>query len=108
MHVISGVMVDAVYSSHNVEHLYSHEVAVALREMRRVLKPAGFVMIKVPDLQAVAGYVADGKLEDALYLSSMGPIAPLDILYGHASPWRAAIRSWRTALVSPAAHSRML
>lgn len=87
MHVISDVMVDAVYSSHNVEHLYPHEVEVALREMRRVLKPDGFVLIKVPDLQAVARHVADGKLEDPLYFSTMGPIAPLDILYGHRQSW---------------------
>jgi SAM-dependent methyltransferase len=83
MHVIPDEHVDAVYSSHNVEHLYPHEVEVALREMRRVLKPAGFVRIHVPDLQAVARHVAEGRLDDALYLSSMGPIAPLDILYGH-------------------------
>ena len=83
MRVIPDGLADAVYSSHNVEHLYPHEVEVALREMRRVLKPDGFVRIDVPDLQAVALYIAEGKLEDALYLSSMGPIAPLDILYGH-------------------------
>jgi SAM-dependent methyltransferase len=83
MHVISDTAVDAVYSSHNVEHLYPHEVPLALREMHRVLKPEGFAFITLPDLQAVARFIAEGKLEDPLYLSPMGPIAALDILYGH-------------------------
>jgi tetratricopeptide (TPR) repeat protein/SAM-dependent methyltransferase len=83
MRVISDGLVDAVYSSHNVEHLYPHEVPPALREMRRVLKPTGFTLIKLPDLQEVARYIAEGKLDDPLYMSPMEPIAPLDILFGH-------------------------
>jgi SAM-dependent methyltransferase len=73
---------DAIYSAHNLEHLYPHEVPLALREFRRVLKPDGFALIVLPDLQAVAQLVADGKLVDPAYLSPMGPVAPLDILYG--------------------------
>ncbi len=83
MSVISDGFVDAVYSSHNIEHLYPHEVPLALQEMHRVLKPTGFVFIRLPDLQEVARHVAEGQLEDPLYLSPMGPIAPLDILFGH-------------------------
>jgi SAM-dependent methyltransferase len=83
MPIISDGAVDAVYSSHNIEHLYPHEVPLALREMHRVLKPDGFALITLPDLQEVARHVAAGKLEDTLYVSPMGPIAPLDILYGH-------------------------
>ena len=73
---------DAIYSAHNLEHLYPHEVPLALREFRRVLKPEGFALIVVPDLQAVAQLVAAGKLLEPAYLSPMGPVAPLDILYG--------------------------
>ena len=83
MRVISDGVVDAVYSSHNIEHLYPHEVPLALREMHRVLRSTGFAFIVLPDLQEVARYVAEGKLEDPLYLSPVGPIAPLDILYGY-------------------------
>ena len=83
MHVISDGAVDAVYSSHNIEHLHPHDVPLALQEMHRVLKPDGFTLIKLPDLQEVARHVAEGKLEDPLYISPMGPIAPLDILFGH-------------------------
>jgi SAM-dependent methyltransferase len=83
MSVISDGTIDAVYSSHNIEHLYPHEVPLALSEMRRVLAPTGFAFIQLPDLQEIARHIADGNLEDSLYMSSMGPIAPLDILYGH-------------------------
>jgi Methyltransferase domain len=83
MRVIPDGVIDAVYSSHNVEHLYPHEVPLALREMHRVLKATGLAFIQLPDLQEVARHIAEGKLEDALYVSSMGPISPIDILYGH-------------------------
>lgn len=73
---------DAVYSAHNLEHLYPHEVPRALREFHRVLKPDGFALIVVPDLQAVAQLVANGQLIEPAYLSPMGPVAPLDMLYG--------------------------
>ena len=74
---------DAVWSSHNVEHLYPHEVPVALAEFRRVLKPEGFAIVTCPDLQAVAELVAQDKLTQPAYQSPSGPISPLDILYGH-------------------------
>jgi hypothetical protein len=80
--VADGAM-DALYSSHNIEHLYPAEVMVALREFARVLTPDGFAVITCPDLQSVAALVADGKLLEPAYNSPMGPIAPLDILYGH-------------------------
>jgi SAM-dependent methyltransferase len=83
MRIIPNDRFDAVYSFRNVEHLYPHEVPAALQEMLRVLKPSGFALIRLPDLQEVARHVADGNLDAPLYLSPMGPIAPLDIMYGH-------------------------
>lgn len=80
---VATASVDALYSSHNIEHLYAHEVPVALGEFRRVLKDDGFVVITCPDLQSVCALVAEDKLEDPAYMSSMGPITPVDILYGH-------------------------
>lgn len=77
--------VDAIYSSHNIEHLYPHEVPLALAEFKRVLKPDGFAVITCPDLQSVCALIADDKLTEAAYTSPAGPIAPLDILYGHRS-----------------------
>ena len=75
--------VDAVYSSHNLEHVNSFEVPQALSEFRRVLKDDGFALITLPDLRAVARRIADDLLTEPLYQSAAGPISPLDILFGH-------------------------
>jgi ubiquinone/menaquinone biosynthesis C-methylase UbiE len=81
--------VDAIFSSHNIEHLYPHEVPLALGEFMRVLKPDGFSVITCPDLQSVAALVAEDKLLDPAYTSPAGAIAPLDILYGHRASMAA-------------------
>jgi len=83
MSVVATGSVDAVWSAHNLEHLWAHEVPLALAEFHRVLAPGGFALVTMPDLQQVAELVAQGRLEDAAYLSAMGPIAPLDMLYGY-------------------------
>ncbi len=79
---VRDASVDAVYSSANLEHVYTHEVPLALREFRRVLNPNGFAIITVPDIQAVAEHLVQGQLETPLYLSPAGPITAMDILYG--------------------------
>jgi len=38
MHSVESGSVDAVYSSHNIEHVFPHEVPIALKEFHRVLK----------------------------------------------------------------------
>lgn len=82
MSAIADGSVDAVFSSHNIEHLYPHEVPKAISEFRRILRPDGFVVITCPDLQSVAALIAEDKLLEPAYVSPAGPIAPLDILYG--------------------------
>lgn len=82
MTVVADGSVDAVWSAHNLEHLRAHEVPLALTEFRRVLRPMGFALVTMPDLQQVAALIAEGNLEGTAYLSAMGPIAPLDMLYG--------------------------
>ena len=74
--------VDAVFSSHNIEHLYPHEVPLALAEFLRVLQENGFVVITCPDLQSVCALIANDKLTEPAYRSPAGPTAPIDILYG--------------------------
>jgi ubiquinone/menaquinone biosynthesis C-methylase UbiE len=83
MSALSSGSVDAVFSSHNIEHLYPHEVPLALAEFLRVLSDDGFTVITCPDLQSVCALVAQDKLTDSAYISPAGPIAPIDILYGH-------------------------
>ena len=83
MSAVASESVDAIYSSHNIEHLYPHEVPLALTEFLRVLKPDGFFVVTCPDLQSVCALIAEDKLTDAAYSSPAGPISPIDILYGH-------------------------
>jgi protein O-GlcNAc transferase len=80
---IPGDSVDAVWSSHNLEHLFAHEVPIALREFLRVLKPGGFVLLTMPDLQKAGEYLARGQLEEPIYQSPAGPISAIDICFGH-------------------------
>lgn len=83
MPAVADDSVDAIFSSHNIEHLYPHEVPLALAEFHRVLKPGGFAVITCPNLQSVCALIAEDKLMEPAYQSAAGPIAPLDILYGH-------------------------
>lgn len=82
MSVVADASVEAVWSSHNVEHLFAHQVPVALAEFYRVIKFGGFALITLPDIQAVAEHIARGNLEQPLYQSPGGPISALDITYG--------------------------
>jgi hypothetical protein len=83
MAAVSDGAMDALFSSHNIEHLYPHEVAVALKEFSRVLRPEGFAIITCPDLQSIAELIAKDRLTEPAYQSPAGPISPLDMLYGH-------------------------
>jgi SAM-dependent methyltransferase len=85
---------DAVWASHCIEHLYEHQVITALNEFRRVVRDDGFVCVIVPDLQAVANYVAADRLNEPIYDSPAGPITPHDIFFGYG----AAIASGRTSM----------
>ncbi len=82
MSAVDTQTMDAVFSSHNIEHLYVHEVPVALREFLRVLKQDGVLVLTCPDLQSVCELIAKDKLLEPAYQSASGPISPLDILYG--------------------------
>jgi predicted SAM-dependent methyltransferase len=85
MRPVAGNTVDAIWSSHNLEHLQRHEVPQALAEFIRVLKPNGLLLLTLPDLQQVAQLVVEDRLEDQAYHSSSGPITPLDMIFGHTA-----------------------
>jgi SAM-dependent methyltransferase len=91
---IPDASADAVWAAHCVEHLYEHQVKIALAEFRRVLREDGFVCVIVPDLQIVAQYVAADRLHETLYDSPAGPVTPHDILFGFG----AAIAGGRTSM----------
>ena len=83
MKLVETGSVDAVYSSHNIEHIFPHEVPIALREFYRVLKEDGIVVITCPDLQSAGKALTQDKLFETLYESPMGPVTAFDVLFGH-------------------------
>jgi SAM-dependent methyltransferase len=89
---ISSGSFDAVWSSHSLEHLYSYEVPSALSEFRRILKPDGFALIRCPDLEVVASVLLDHGPDYVTYVSPIGPITPLDMLFGHSASVAAGKR----------------
>jgi len=75
---------DAIWSSHNLEHLYPHEAPRALAEFHRVLRSDGFALITCPDVVAVARLIVNGTFDEPAYHVPAGPISPRDMLWGHA------------------------
>ena len=88
MSAVETAAVDAVFSSHNIEHVYPHEVPLALGEFKRVLNADGFLSVTCPDLQAVAKFISERGLDETAYVSGMGPITPVDMLFGHRDSLR--------------------
>ena len=83
MKLVATGSVDAVYSSHNIEHIFPHEVPIALREFYRVLKEDGIVVITCPDLQSAGEALTQDKLFETLYEGYDGPVTAFDVLFGH-------------------------
>lgn len=82
MSLIEDGCIDAICSSHNIEHVWAFEVPTVLAGFRRVLRSDGVALILCPDLMAVAEAVLAGWLEKPLYVSPAGPITGIDVLYG--------------------------
>ncbi len=83
MRAVESDSVDAVWSSHNLEHLFAHEVSLALAEFRRVIKPGGFAFITLPDIREIAKLIVADKLEEPAYVSPAGPVSPIDMIFGY-------------------------
>lgn len=83
MSAVQAGSMDAIFSSHNVEHLYPHEVPKAFSEFLRVLSGDGFAVITCPDLKSICPLIANDQLTEPAYHSPGGPISPLDVLFGH-------------------------
>ena len=84
---------DAIYSSHNIEHLYIHEAITAVKGFNRILKKNGYVMIVCPDLISTCEALLEkGSLEPLYYIKNAKTkqldknlyVSAIDILYG----WR--------------------
>ena len=79
---IESGSVDAVWSAHCLEHLYLYQVGGAVAEIHRILADDGFFCVIVPDLQAVAEYIANDRLHEVVYKSPAGPVIAHDIVFG--------------------------
>lgn len=89
MSMLENNSVDAIFSSHNIEHLYFHEAELAIKEFFRVLKPSGYVFLLCPDIISVCNAIVEKGPYASLYNTSAGlSISPIDVIYG----WRTAIR----------------
>jgi len=73
---------DGVWASHCIEHLFAYQVPKALAEFRRVLRDTGFACIIVPDLQAIAHWIATDRLQETIYESLAGPVTAHDMVWG--------------------------
>lgn len=73
---------DALWSSHCLEHLYQHQVLGALGEFHRVIADDGFIIVLVPDLQAVAGRIVADQFIEPIYESPAGTVTAHDMFYG--------------------------
>ena len=81
--LVETASIDAVYSAFNIDHIYPHEVPIALQEFFRVLSDDGIVVITCPDMQGVCEAISKDRLIHVLYESSSGPISPIDVLFGN-------------------------
>lgn len=70
---VPDASVDAIWSSHALEHVAAAHVQPTLREWRRVLRPSAQAEILVPDLDYVAHY----------WLAHRGTQRALDIMFGN-------------------------
>lgn len=84
MSVVPSESVDAIWTSHTLEHLAAHEVPIALGEFRRTLRKGGHVFMRVPDVEIAAEMIIQRGILSTAYTSPSGPITPLDMLFGHS------------------------
>lgn len=82
MPMIGSAEYHGVFLPHIICRYYAHQVPLALREVFRILKVGGSVLISVPDIQKIGEIIAKGTLEQSLFESPFGPVSALDMLYG--------------------------
>jgi predicted SAM-dependent methyltransferase len=77
---------DAVYYSHQLKDHSLHEGQLILQGIWHMLKPGGFLHLRVPDvLSLMHQLVQKGHgLEDVAYMSAAGPISYHDVLWGRS------------------------
>ena len=64
---------DAIYSSHNIEHIFPHDIWY-LKEFEG-FEDDGF-NFTCPDIKAVYALIGEGKVAEKLYTSPAGDVSP--------------------------------
>lgn len=73
--------VDALYSSHMLEHLDKEEAGLFLKEARRLLVPGGVIRLLVPDIKKLAGqYVLAGDADTFIESTLLWTKSPKTLL----------------------------
>ena len=80
---IEDEFADAVWAKGCIEHLYPHEVGIVFSEFHRVLARGGIVAMTTPDLERVCDLIPRLGLGRMVYESTGGPVAPVDMIFGH-------------------------
>lgn len=107
-------MVEAIYSSHTLEHMYSEDARALLSESRRVLRADGVLRLALPDAAAWAKEFLDGlaagkpdagqKLNERLLAhptrAPRGVRALLSRASGHIHLWQPSVPLLEEMLVS--------
>jgi len=83
MNLVETGSIDAIYSAYNLDHIYAHEITLALKEFYRVLNEDGIAIVRCADIQTICEVIAQDKLLEPLYESPIGPIYPIDLIYGN-------------------------
>lgn len=81
---VQDASADAIFSSHNLEHLHEYDAQAAMRTFYRKLRSGGLCIITVPDLAAACRHIADGST-GVLYESPAGPVRAIDMLFGYTA-----------------------
>lgn len=62
--------IDAIYTSHTLEHLYADVIPTVMTEMCRVLKPRCPIRIVVPDIDIAVQLYANGRYKELATISA--------------------------------------
>lgn len=94
LHAEASQSVDAVWTFRTLQRLDAHQVPITLREFFRILKPGGILLLMLPDLQAAAERVAEGRLDEAIEGASGGLDTAMDVIFGPAAIIRRGHREF--------------